>query len=437
MHNERPKTHTAHGTAPSRGTDLAARWNAVYFDGQLSPAVVGILGKMPNATSEACAFVERAFRLMRMARFEARDVSPLFAWQLSVVAPSFLPGAWDGMIPPITSAGRHERIDEHIAGNAWHRPVGEPVLLDLGCRFPPLTTVDSATRLSDWRVIGADPSFGRYLVYDAQGDYACYGSEKHLRYFQAGVADPDRLAALHHDRQATRQRFDRLLLRLRPRIRTPSMTELQEVESDGARLVRNPVRRFESAKLSFVQGGIGSLELDGPVDVIRCMNVLMYFDRAFRAPTLAWAAPLLRPGGLFICGTNWVRSASSRYTVYQKENGALLPREFAFGIDNVRSIDMSPWYALHDDDIEALSLATSVGVLRATVDYRSALRRANGPSARRAGCMRSRRRRLPGRARSGTHGARANGRSPCHDHCARRGERTGDGCGRGVAAERP
>src|SRR5262249_58978519 len=121
---------------------------------------------------------------------------------------------------------------------------------------------------------------------------------------------------------------------------------LVEVEHDGARLVRNPLRRYEAPNLTLRRGAIGSVSIEGGVDVIRCMNVFMYFDRAFRQRALDWAATLLRPGGLMLCGSNWARSMSSRYTVYQEDRGTLVPREFAFAIANVRPLELAPSNAL-------------------------------------------------------------------------------------------
>jgi hypothetical protein len=82
-------------------------------------------------------------------------------------------------------------MDAYLAHNPWHRPGREPVLLDLGCGFPPVTALDSATTLPGWRVIGVDPSFDRYLVYDGD-DYACFDVEGLLRFFQTDTmaADP-------------------------------------------------------------------------------------------------------------------------------------------------------------------------------------------------------------------------------------------------------
>jgi hypothetical protein len=100
------------------------------------------------------------------------------------------------------------------------------------------------------------------------------------------------------------------------------------------------------------------------------MNVLIYFDRPFRDEALRWAAPLLVEDGLFICGMNWTKSSHARYCVYRKESGRLVPREFAFGIENVRPIEFIAWYTLHDDDPDALLLAELVGELRSDDDFR-------------------------------------------------------------------
>ena len=346
-------------------------WNARYFGGRLSPTVLDLLRGLDSADESARAFADRAFRLIRAARIDATDISLLTAWQLGVIAPHVLPSAWGGIIPPITAAGRHKLIDEYILANPWHRPSGRGVLLDLGCGFPPVTTIDSANRLADWSVIGADPAFGHYLVYDDIGDYACFSEPTSPRYYQAGATDPSRWNNLHADPAATRARFTALLAELLPLLPNDDPSVAQVAELRGNRLVRHPLRQFERDNLRFIHGGIGSVAVDGGVDVIRCMNVLMYFDRAFRARALEWAMTLLKPGGLFICGVNWARSTSSRYSVYQKVGDALERREFAFGIDCVRPIDMLSWYTLHPDEAEALLLVGAVRTLRGDEAFRT------------------------------------------------------------------
>jgi SAM-dependent methyltransferase len=177
---------------------------------------------------------------------------------------------------------------------------------------------------------------------------------------------------LHRDPDATSARFTRLLHDLHPSLPDDDPSVAQVAERGGARLVRYPMRRFEKPNLRFVEGGIGTVEVSGGVDIIRCMNVLLYFDRAFRTRALQWAATVLKPGGLFVCGVNWARSTSSRYSVYQKVGDALVRREFSFGIECVRPIDFLSWYTLHADDAEALLLADAVRTLRTDEMFRLA-----------------------------------------------------------------
>jgi SAM-dependent methyltransferase len=364
----------AHGAAVTPPHDMASRpvdvWNARYFDGRLSPTVLDLLRGLDTADASAQSFADRAFRLMRAARIDATDVSLLTAWQLGVIVPHVLPSAWGGIIPPITTTGRHKLIDEYILSNPWHRPSGRGVLLDLGCGFPPLTTVDSARRLTGWDVIGADPAFGHYIVYDEVGDYACFSDTTSPRYYQASATDPARWNKLHADPAATRARFTALLADLLPLLPNDDPNIAQVAELNGTRVVRHPLRQFEGDNLRFIHGGIGSVGVDGGADVIRCMNVLLYFDRAFRARALDWATTVLKPGGLFICGVNWARSTSSRYSVYQKVGDGLTRREFAFSIDCVRPIDMLSWYTLHPDEAEALLLADAIRTLRGDDAFR-------------------------------------------------------------------
>ncbi|MGH3546856.1 MAG: class I SAM-dependent methyltransferase [Pseudonocardiaceae bacterium] len=345
---------------------IVDKWNVAYFNNRLSPGVVAALNPLNEAGADAQAVADRAFRLMRVARFDPVDLSALTAWSFGFVVPKVLPSAWGDVIPPVTMVGRHCKLDDYIAANPWHQPTSGPVLIDLGCGFPPSTAVDSAAALIGWRVIGVDPSFNQpYLLYDDRGGYACFSDEEHLSYYQTRLLESDPNPA------AMRARYHGLLQRMLPLLADDNTGELAEVEQDGVRLVRNPLRRYESDNLMLTPGEIGSFDIEGGVDVIRCMNVLMFFDQEFRERTLQWASRILRPGGLFICGCNWARSTNSRYTVYQEKHGELVPREFSFSIDNVRPTALCAWYALHDDYLENLCRAEAVGIIRSDESFQS------------------------------------------------------------------
>lgn len=335
-------------------SSIVDRWNAAYFANRLSPAALAALEALNGASADAQALADRAFRLMRVARFDAMDLSVATAQVMGAVLGA-VPSAWDGAVPPITMPGRHQKLDDYLVRNPWYRPGREPVLLDLGCGFPPVTALDSATTLTGWRVIGVDPSFDRYLVYDGD-DYACFDDDQLLRFFQTSTVTADPVL--------TRARFRGLLRLLLALLPAGDDGELAEVEHRGARLVLNPLRQYERDNLRLTHGEVGSVDIEGGVDAIRCMNVLMYFDHEFRKRALVWATGLLRPGGLVICGNNWAFSTSSRYTVYQERDGQLVPREFAFSIDNVRPVAIAPWYALHDDSHENICNAEAVGIIR-------------------------------------------------------------------------
>lgn len=342
--------------------NIVDRWNTAYFYNRLSPGAVAALNGLIEASADAQALADRVFRLMRVARFDPADLTSLTAWVIGYGAPRAVPSAWDGAVPPITMIGRHQKLDDYLARNPWHRPTDEPVLVDLGCGFPPFTAVDSAAKLTGWRIIGVDPSFSRYLVYDDRGDYACFDDEEHLRYYQTSNIVPDTAVTQAH--------FRRLLHHLLPLLADDNTGELGEVEHHGARLIRDPLRRYEDDKLVLIQGEIGSCNIEDSVDVIRCMNVFMYFDHTFRKRALKWACGVLKPGGLFICGSNWKLSTSSRYTVYQEQRGHLVAREFALSIDNIRPVALAPWYALHDDNFENLCNAEAVGIIRGDGGFR-------------------------------------------------------------------
>lgn len=63
-------------------------------------------------------------------------------------------------------------------------------LLDVGCGFPPQTSMDASKSFPDWQIIGADPAFDEYVLYDEDGHYACLNARGQVRYFQPGRGTP-------------------------------------------------------------------------------------------------------------------------------------------------------------------------------------------------------------------------------------------------------
>jgi hypothetical protein len=337
-----------------------------YLGGRPSEQALKVLKTVEQQRPEVRDFTERAFRLMSISKCNARDLSPVVARFFAVLAPAILPGAWGGMVPPITVPGRHKKIDEYLRKSAWAKFEPGTVLLDVGCGFPPQTSVDAAEAFPDWQIVGVDPAFEDHLVYDENGNYALIGGTAErsgrVRYFQP--VRPQDFLALFADRDATIRKFEEAFERLFSEL-PPDEGALAAVERDGMRLMRHPLKQYERSNLHFVQAGFGSQDVPR-ADVVRAFNVLLYYDADFRRMAEEWAAKILRPGGLFICGRDDAASLNAHYAVYRNENGRLVEKEFAFGVELVRQ---PAWYAVQEGDRETWRLAELIGVLRSDREF--------------------------------------------------------------------
>jgi hypothetical protein len=345
------------------GTAERERWNSVeelcdrYLGGRPSEAVLQVLKNAEQQRPEVRDFVERAFRLMALSKFDPRDLAPAVARFFVVLAPSILPGAWGGRVPPITLPGRHKKIDAYLRSNQWMKFEPGTVLLDVGCGFPPQTSIDAAEAFPEWRIVGVDPAFERYLLHDERGNYAILDPNGAVQYFQA--TRPEEFLRLYSDRNATIQRFSEAFGQLLPILPADNGT-LSTAEHGGMGLIRHPLSAYERPNLKFVQGGFGSSDLP-QAEVVRSFNVLIYYDADFRRKAEEWVAQVLRPGGLFVCGRDDGASLNAHYSVYRSEGGRLVEKEFAFGVEMVRH---SAWFALHDGERETWRLAELLGILR-------------------------------------------------------------------------
>lgn len=334
-----------------------------------SPDVVRALAPLAEERPEVRDFVRRVFQLAGMSALGAENVSPFAAMGLSMCG-GFLPGAWGGMVPPITRGGRHKMIDDYVERTRWQHFGPGTVMIDLGCGFPPQTAVDAAARFPAWQVIGADPVFDPYL-YEDEDLYACFTRDGRLRYFwRQPTASLEAFGRRLADRVAMERQLSELFKQLVAALPSPDDGQMAVADAGGARLTRSPLRRWESSNLTFVEAGVGSQDLPTG-DLIRCFNVLMYYDAASRRQFETWAASILRDGALAVTGVDAPSNSEARYEVYRKEEGTLVAREFALSPDNIRPLSIVPWFSLHDDNVDALRLATLVRIIRSDEPYRA------------------------------------------------------------------
>jgi hypothetical protein len=329
-----------------------------------------ILKKAENERPEVKEFLHRALRLMAIAKIPPAHMTPTLAWILGVMIPRLLPGAWGNVVPPFTLEDRHKQINAYLNANPWGQFPEDTVLLEMGCGFPPQTALDAARDFPHWQVIGADLQFDPYVLYDADGNYACMDSDGGVRYFHPSSNNPANFFSLYGDTTSTFQRFRAIFTALREKLPASPGGQCVSVEHDGARLVHHPIKTYERPNLKLMQAGLG--EETPLANIIRVFNVLFYFDAAFRSRAEQWALRTLQPGGLFLCGADGLQTFEARYSVYRKEDGNLVPKEFAFSLDNLRPSGVMPWFCLHNDEKETFVLAKVLGILRSDESFRLA-----------------------------------------------------------------
>src|SRR5262249_23866344 len=149
-------------------------------------------------------------------------------------------------------AGRHAKMDTYITCNRWWQFPRSGTFLDLGCGFPPLTAIETAQKLPDWRVIGADPVIPHFVVYDERDDYANFNEVGEVLYFQG---QGERFGAFTQDPAGTKAYFSQLLRTLLAQQQESEDQAGNQPVTNRARLVTNPSSAYESPNLSFQTAG--------------------------------------------------------------------------------------------------------------------------------------------------------------------------------------
>lgn len=333
-------------------TDFIEDLSTRYFDASLSEEFKARLSQLPMDRPDVHAFVERAFSFMKQAGIPAQDTSVMLGDLMGSLLARILPGAWEGRVPPITIPGRHGALDEYIASQVTK---DDFTMLDIGCGFPPFTTLDTAKRFPNAHITGVDPSLPHYLLHDENGNYATLDESKSTIYFQPSVPTIDNWNELLQDSAATKQRFEDLLNEM-----------LDNPSSDPQGLPRleiDPIAQFRSDKLNFIRGGIGQVDIPS-MDVIRCFNVLFYFDNDFYHSAVDWFSKHTNEGAVVILGGNWAGSTESYYTIYHKKDGSLEKTGYAFSLDCINPVGIVTWYASINDDLQTLELVDYIRTIR-------------------------------------------------------------------------
>ncbi len=298
-------------------------------------------------------------RRMSSAGMPARAFTSHFVGLLATFLLELVPAARRGLVPGLSFPGRHTRADRWMADVlARKRPRDGYTVFDIGCGYPPHTSVDLANAWPASKIVAVDPQLPAYLL-EHSGVRAFFGRDRTLSYAVSDAAlarvnDADTRAALI-------DAFARASLML---------GELRsgEGELDGARfrLVKDPVQDHERENMSFETASIeGFGRRDA--DYVRCLNVLAYFPEPARTRARSALAQLLLPGGLLLTGSNFIAGSEAHYTVYERRS-ELKRVEIGFGIDNLRPLGPLPWLELHRDP-EVQQLAGYVRAIRSDTAF--------------------------------------------------------------------
>ena len=313
---------------------------------------------LARLSPDAREIIWRMLALMKRSSFPITDFNAYMVRLMATITPAMLPSAWGGRIPPLTVAGRHKKLDTYVHQQHWKPNSGRPVFLDLGCGFPPVTTAETANSLPDWSVFGVDRTFASYVLYHTDEAYACFDRDGKFLYFQP-LKRP-----LHENARTARDRFETLFAALSKELKVSGDNASRSIEKNGHRLVYNHIRDYEAQNLKFIESEIQGLQVPS-ARLIRCMNVLLYFDVAARQKLRQSMEALLDDGGLLISGFNHPFGIYARYVVRRKSVAATRPCEFAFSLDNLRPLGMGPWVTIKGDDEDAILLADLTSAIRA------------------------------------------------------------------------
>lgn len=331
-----------------------------HYLGNRLPDELAASVSLSELSEEAQGFTQRALSLMKRSGYSVTEFNPHLIHWLSVTVPSSLPGAWGGRIPPLTLPSRHKKLDNYVANLALSSDEEPSHYLDVGCGFPPVTTADTAIKLKGWHVYGIDRLFADYVLYDSDGHYACFDHDGKFIYSQGQMSASGR--ALYADPKATRNRFNAIFEDLHPLLQQSNGTKSESVEKDGNRLIHHHIRDFEQENLTFIKSDFSDIKLQ-PIKVIRCMNVLIYYNPVIRKKMLRQVGQLLDDDGILIAGTNGL-GIQTRYAVYRKDPDGLRMDEFAFSLDNIGHLVFMPFFSIHENDPEGMLLAELANVTK-------------------------------------------------------------------------
>ncbi len=285
------------------------------------------------------ASVTRTLRRMASAGLPGATLTSHFADLLQRLVCELLPAARRGLVPGLSFSGRHSRMERWLWSRLERQLSSTPTVLDIGCGYPPITSVEWARAWPEVRVVGIDPQLPGYL-FERDDVHAVFTPKGELSYAMSAKA----LASINDE--TTSQTLKRSFTEARMKL-AEGLEFKGQLAGAHVRLVRDPVLAYAMNNLSFERRDIaGAGRHDA--DALRCLNVFPYFSAKARVSHLNALAQLVKPGGLVVVGINWIGGSEAHYALYRRGD-ELLRTELAFSIDNLRPLGPIPWFEIYAD----------------------------------------------------------------------------------------
>lgn len=328
---------------------IVSRWNRAYFEGRLSNTCLAELDLIDTEDEELTAFVDNFLFYLHEAGCPAEDLSPLGARFLAQIAKSYMPSLW-GKIPPITREGRL-RVMDRVAHHSLSIAPNDAIrFLDVGCGYPPVTTIETARACPGWSCVGIDPNFPALILTDTDADtVGCFDESGRLVYIQylKGPLQPA-LEVIERDQRRLVSKWSEI----------QTHASLRERFLADGRLIHHPEEQYEGDNLAFVASDLVGLQDCEPFDLVRCMNVFMYYSGREIIENIRHTKHLLNDLAFFICGNApEVMSSTARYLAFQKKDSDLVPVLYGIDLAKLSRRDGNGWWAFHKDQPDTLFLA--------------------------------------------------------------------------------
>jgi len=345
--------------------ERVVQWNRLFFQSGLSKECQCLLSEINFANTEFIRFIEVLLGYIAKANFDPKSFTVLGAKIFSHHLESFHTSLWD-MIPPTTNTGRLRLIDAYLQQELGLQPSQRLNFLEIGCGYPPVTFLETADKFPGWHCTAIDPNFPELILYDEQGNAACFDVKQQLSYIQYNLQD-NAIQPTKQSIAADKRRFMRTLHALSPVDKARLIEQRQ--------LILKPIDAYATDDRVLLATGLQDYHPGKRFDVIRCINVFLYYPNEVINHYLEKINELLVEGGYFIYGNVVETGGAVKFTVYRKEHQVLKKYYFCFDLLKFTQREFNGWWSYYPGHEDTLLLAELVRLISEETNLFTAINR--------------------------------------------------------------